>query len=126
MPQTNNIERVALLILAAATVLTLVVAELPFALGTFVGGLLGIANFTILRRLMAGIVASGSQPEKAMLSFVLLFKFGLVGASIFLVMRFLPIDPMGLMIGVSTVVVSIFIEGFRMVSREQTAQSTGE
>ena len=126
MAQTNNIERISLLLLAAATGVALLVAELPMALGTAVGGLLGVANFYLLRRLMAGIVASGSQPKKAMLSFVLLFKFGLVGAAIFLVMTFLPIDAVGLMIGVTTVVVSIFIEGFRMAVREQAAHSTSE
>jgi hypothetical protein len=126
MPQSNNIERISLLLLAVATLLALVLADIPFALGTFVGGLLGVGNFAILRRLMAGIVASGSQPKKAMLSFILLFKFGLVGALIFVVMKYLPIDPVGLMIGVSTVVISIFVEGFRMVQRETAAQSTGE
>lgn len=109
------IEKLALVLLVVAVGISLVAAELRFTLGVLTGGLLGVANFYALRRLMTGIAESKHSPRQAFLTVLLLLKFGLLGVALYLVIVFLPIDATGMLLGVSLVVVSIFIEGFRTV-----------
>jgi predicted PurR-regulated permease PerM len=123
MPRLQLIERLSIGLVAVAALIALIWTKQSVALGVAVGGVLTIANFALLRRLMRGIVSSKSQPRKAVLSLILLFKFGLVGGLIYLVMTYLPVDALGLMFGVSLVVLSVFIEGFRSMLGRAAPQS---
>ena len=111
------IEKLALVLVAFATLLSLFAASMQFSLGVAVGGVLGVANFYALRRLMTGIMHSKSAPRQALLTVLLLLKFGLLGLALYLVIVYLPVDAVGMLLGVSLVVVSIFLEGARTVLR---------
>jgi hypothetical protein len=111
------IEKLSLVLVATATLISLFVANLDFTLGLAVGGVLATVNFYALRRLMLGIIESKQSPRQAFLMVLLLLKFGLLGLVLYLVLRFLPIDATGMLLGVSLVVTSIFVEGFRTMTR---------
>ncbi len=118
------IEKLALVLVALATLISLFVADFSFTLGLAVGGVLAVGNFYALRRLMTGIMESKSSPRQALLTILLLFKFGVLGALLYLIIVFLPVDAVGMLLGVSLVVTSIFIEGFRSVlGRAATEES---
>ena len=116
----QRIERLALLLTGAATLISLVLTwDLGWVLGVALGGLLGVGNFYALRRLVGGLIgADGARTRKQTVMGVLLtLKLGLLAAAIYLVIRFVPIEPLGLLCGISVVVVAIFFEGFRTVLR---------
>ncbi|MCC6747655.1 MAG: ATP synthase subunit I [Deltaproteobacteria bacterium] len=123
MPHLSFIERLSLLLVVLATLVCLVAGHRPMSLGAGVGGLLAVANFFALRRLMLGIVRSNHPPRQIVLTLLLLVKIGVLGGAIYLVMTRLPVDPKGMLLGVSVVVLSIFVEGFRTVLRGAAAQS---
>lgn len=116
----QRIERLALLLTGAATLISLVLTwDLGWVLGVALGGLLGVGNFYALRRLVGGLLGGdGARSRKQTVMGVLLtLKLGLLAAAIYLVIRFVPIEPLGLLCGISVVVVAIFFEGFRTVLR---------
>lgn len=113
--QIERIERLSLILVAAATLVSLVFWTASITLGTLVGGGLAALNFIALRRLVQAIV-QGSQPRKqAMMVILLALKLGVLAASLFLIIRYLPVHPLALVVGISIVVISIFAEGFRTV-----------
>lgn len=121
LPVVQRVERIALLLTGVATLVTVVVTwDLGWILGVALGGLLGVGNFYALRRLVGGMVASAAQTRsrrQTAAAVLLTLKFGLLAAAIYLVIRFVPIEPLGLLCGISVVVVAIFVEGFRTVLR---------
>lgn len=123
MPQLHFIERLSLILTAIVTLVTFFTSDLNITLGVLFGGLLGTANFYVLRRLMAGMIRAGNQPRQAILCLLLLAKFGILGSFIFLALRFLPLDGLSMMLGFSLVVISIFFEGFRSIICRSAPQS---
>lgn len=134
MPPIGLIERLAAGLTAVATLIAFFFASPGVALGIGVGGVLGVANFYALKSLMRGIAraatsrsnraedpASGSQPRQAVLSILLMIKFALMGAVLFVLLNFTTIDSLGLLIGISMVVVAVFVEGFRLALRNNAA-----
>jgi len=121
----QRIERIALLLVGLATVASLVFWDGRIVLGVGVGGALAALNFHALRRIMAAIFnAEGTSGQKqAFTAVLLLFKFGALALTVFLVVKFAPVDAVAFMVGISVVVLSIFIEGFRIMLRGPTAQS---
>jgi uncharacterized membrane protein len=123
MPKPHFIERLASILVVSATGIALLAGEMPLALGLAVGGILAVVNFYLLRALMGAIIASEHPPRQAALTVLLVFKFALMGTAIYLVLRYLPLDPKGLLLGVSVVVASILIAGFRAAMREGNIQA---
>ncbi|MCB9555044.1 MAG: ATP synthase subunit I [Deltaproteobacteria bacterium] len=115
------IETLALALVAVATLLALAFSTTPMTLGIGVGGVLAVANFYALRRLMLALSRAATPPRQLILSALLMLKFGVMGVLLFFVMTRLPVDGIGLLIGVSFVVIAIFVEGARMVLRANTA-----
>ena len=121
-PVVQRIERIALLLTGAATLISLVLTwDLGWVVGVALGGLLGVGNFYALRRLVGGLFASASEDahsrKQMTMAVLLILKFGLLAAIIYLVIHIVPIEPVGLLGGISVVVVAIFVEGFRTVLR---------
>ena len=121
----KRIERIALLLVGLATLASLVFWDERIVLGVGLGGVLAAVNFHALRRIMAAIFqAEGNRPQKQALTGVLLtFKFGVLAACIFLVVKFAPVNAVAFMVGISVVVLSIFVEGFRILLRGPEAQA---
>ncbi|MFH1129803.1 MAG: ATP synthase subunit I [Pseudomonadota bacterium] len=123
MLRLHLIERLSLFFTAVATLVTLLAYEQRITLGVVFGGLLATLNFFVLRRILGGILQSESERKQALLGVLLLFKFAIVGMLIFLAMHFLPINGLAIIVGVSLVVLSIFVEGFRSMIRGSAPQS---
>lgn len=123
MPRLHTIERLSLAIVALATGVALAAGRGTLAAGIGTGGLLGVANFYALRRLMGAIVRARPGAARAIASLLLVFKFGILAVTLYLLMTYLPLDPMGVLAGFSIVVAAIFIEGFRVVVRGAAAES---
>ena len=115
----QRVERISLVMVVMATLASLVAWQRPVFLGVGLGGLLAAANFYALRRILQSLFqAEGKRSGKqAVLAVLLTAKFGLLAASIFLVVRYLPVEPLAFLAGMSTVVLAIFIEGIRVVLR---------
>ena len=116
----QRVERIALVLVAVATLISLVSMDRAIFLGVGLGGALAAANFHALRRILQALFKSHDQKSssrQAMLSVLLTIKFGLLAACIFLVVRYLPVNPMAFLAGISTVVLAIFVERVRVVLR---------
>lgn len=112
-----RIERVALLLLAAATLLLLLGDLVAPALGVAAGGLLGVLNLWALRRLLAALVASGRPWQQAGLAGLMVLKLSAVGLVLWVLLRRVQVDALGFLGGVSLVVLAILIEGLRLALR---------
>lgn len=112
-----RIERLALLLLAAGLPLLLVLQREGLALGAGAGGLLAVLNFWVLRRLLAALVASSRPWQQTALAGVMVLKLAVVGGALWLVLRLLRVDALGLLLGISVVVLAIVIEGLRLARR---------
>jgi hypothetical protein len=55
-----------------------------------------------------------------LLGSLLTLKFGLLALLLFVSVRFLPVSAVGLLAGVSVVVLAIFVEGFRIARCESS------
>lgn len=112
-----RIERVALLLLAAATLVLLLLDRVAPALGVAAGGLLGVLNLWALRRLLAALVASGRPWQQAGLAGLMVLKLSAVGLVLWVLIRRVQVDALGFLGGVSLVVLAILIEGLRLALR---------
>ncbi len=123
LPAIQRIERLSFLLVALVTLLSFLFRDRDITLGAGLGGLLGTLNFYALRRMIQAIFQSSNPRKQAVLAVLLTLKFGLVGTTIYLFVKFLPINALALLVGISIVVVSIFIEGFRTIACKAAAQS---
>lgn len=123
--QVKRIERTALLLVVVATAVSVVFWDWRIVLGVALGGGLAALNFHVLRRIMQSLFkSSGAKPQQqAALGVVLMLKFAVLGTIIFLVIRFVPVNMVALMAGISVVVAAIFIEGICTLLRGVAAES---
>jgi len=84
----------------------------PVTLGVAVGGALACVNFWGIRRLVRRSLRVDG-PKRAALQLLLIGKMGLLILLVFLAMRYLPLDPIALAIGLSVFLLSIAIESVR-------------
>ncbi len=118
MQAVHRIERLSLLLVALATLLSLLFQDRAISLGVGIGGALAALNFYSLRRIMLAIL-QGTKPRKqAFMAILLTFKFAAIAASIYLILRYIPINAVAFLVGISVVVLAIFMEGFRTVFLE--------
>jgi hypothetical protein len=123
MPRIQRVEKLAALFVAVATALSLLLWDGGVTLGVALGGALGTLNFFALRRLVQAIGRGGSQRKQVVLMLALSLKLGLLAILLFLIVRLLPVSPLALLVGISLVVLAIFIEGFRAAAGGAAAQS---
>jgi ATP synthase I chain len=113
----KSIELFSLLMVGVATLASLLMWDMGITLGVALGGIIGTANFYALRRLIQAIVAGDSPRKQGVMVVLLTLKFGLLAVAIYLAVKLLPINPLALLVGISFIVLSIFIVSFRsMVS----------
>lgn len=126
MPKLSTVERLSL-VLTAITGLTAQYGfnakpDLVFAIG--LGGLLSTINFGLMRRLLSGLFQSDRLPTQAALGIVLIVKLGVIGVLLYLLIATWAVNPIGLLTGLSAVVIAIFIEGFRTLLRRPPTLET--
>jgi hypothetical protein len=114
----QRIERLAILLCLAATLVSLISWDLRWVLGVALGGAVAIGNFYALRRIVFALLAKdGSRQRQAVMGLLLCLKFGVLAASIYLVVSYVPVSAIAFLCGISTVVLSIFAVGFATVLR---------
>ncbi len=82
------------------------------ALGVAVGALLAIANFYGIR-LLVGASLRRQGGKRAALQLLLIAKMGVLFFLVFLAIRYLPLHPVGLAVGLSVFLISIAVESIR-------------
>jgi hypothetical protein len=122
----QRIEKLSALLVGIATLLSLLLRDSRITLGVALGGALATLNFWALRRILQGIIQGGGNPRRqALLGLILTLKLGLVAAVIYLIVSYLPLHPIAFLVGISFVVLAIFIEGFRSVLFPAPAEAHG-
>ena len=76
------------------------------AIGVFVGGVLALVNFWVLARIVVKLT-SGEEVAPAIMIGRLFAKFAGIGAVLGVLILTVEVDPLGLLIGLSVVVVAI-------------------
>ena len=119
----ERIERLAALLVAAATAASLLFGDWRVVLGVGLGGALAVLNFAALRRIMQGIFATDSRRRQTVMTVLLMTKLAVLAVVIYLIIRYVPVHAIALIAGISVVVISIFIEVFRSVLCRAAAPS---
>jgi amino acid transporter len=96
-----------LLILASA-----IFFSTPVLIGVAVGAVLAVVNFWGVRRLVQASLRTDG-PRRAALQLLLIGKMGVLFLLVFLAIRFLPLHPVGLAVGMSVFLISIAVESAR-------------
>ena len=104
-------------IFAAATAVSGVVASWEFALGVFCGGLIVTVNFHLLARTLRGALTPPHLASHHVVLAKYYVRFALSGFVIFLLIAGRLVDPIGLVIGLSVVVVSIMLATLRELKK---------
>ena len=127
-PRNNAVhlvERLAAVLVVVATTLASLMGSFSIALGIAAGGLLATINFYALRVLLTALIASDHPKRQALLTAILLVKFALMGSLLYFAATWLPLRPVGMLIGVTIVVFSILVEGFRTALRSGSRDNPG-
>jgi len=82
--------------------------------GAAVGGAIACLNFWAVRRVVAASLRL-EGPKRAALQMLLVAKMGILMVLIFLVLKYLPVDPAALAVGLSVFVGSIALEAGRAI-----------
>ena len=87
---------------------SLVFRSLPLTLGVLAGGLLAGINFVALQKVVVKITAETAQ-SKAIPAALALLKFILLAVVIYVVLSSRYIDPVGFVVGLSSVVITLVV-----------------
>ena len=99
-------------------------ANPAFTMGIALGGLIIIANFNVLQYTIrsAFSVDSFTDAKKKFLIAKCYFRLAIVGIIIYILITDSWVDPVGLAIGLSTVVISIFSFGIRLALKTSSEE----
>ena len=118
--QLGAIERWNLLLAGVLVLATALLASSRFALGSALGAMLSAANFYGMHKLLeAAMRAQGRR--KLIFGLLLCAKMGVLIALVFVALRFVPLSPVGLALGLSVFLVSIMIESLRFAVGQKAA-----
>lgn len=110
------IERWNLIIGIAMVVASLVFWRADVTAGVALGAIIGTANFTAIRWVI-GRTFAAKEKSKGGLMLLLIVKMAALMAGVFLIIRFVPVNVVGFLVGISVFFVSIIVETIRMQSR---------
>ena len=96
-----------------------------FTTGVILGGIIVIANFNLLQHAVYGAFSPGGAAAKAKAGIIAKFYLRLLalGVIIYLLIVNGGIDPIGLGVGLSTVVFSIIVLGIHMALKTKTGEA---
>lgn len=107
------IERLNLVIAAAIGLGSLLFWQRGVAYGACLGAGLAVVNFWAIRRVSEAGLKTKSERKRLVLISFLVAKMGLLMALIYVIVRFLPINVLAFVVGLSTFLLSIMIVSFR-------------
>ena len=113
------------LILLALSLLSYFFMSPPWTTGVIAGGLITIANFGLLQHTVKGVFSSGKIDKTTKVTIVAKYYFRLLalGVILFILITKGWVDPVGLAVGLSTVVFSIVGVGIRMALKTPTREA---
>jgi len=100
----KSIQRGTLITAAVLLVGSLFFKSIKLTLGVFAGGFFAFINFVILQRIVITITSATSE-KKILVGSLSLLKFILLAIAIFVLIYSQKVDPIGLIIGLSSVVI---------------------
>lgn len=114
----TSIERYNIIILLILTLGSLVYKSLAITLGVFLGGVIIVINFWLIHRIIErGLLGqSKSRPIFALSYFV---KFAVLATVIFVLITSQIINTLGLVVGLSTVFMSVVLDQFVQVLKKE-------
>lgn len=118
--QLSRIEACNLALVVVGSLASLYFWDPKISLGFFLGGLITVLNLRLLRWIVGGLTQD-SQVNKAKLIGQILFKFFGMFAAVALVVLYLDVNAIALLVGVSTVVAAITLEGVQGLFRRTEA-----
>lgn len=119
--QTNWILGFAAVLGVVGTLATIPVGRLWFTLSVLIGAGLGVGNLWLLRRMVRRMVNASVSGGRTASNFMV--KFGILAAAIGLAFRFLPIEPVGFMLGFGVPVVAAVLGPFFGPDPHQDAEA---
>jgi hypothetical protein len=116
LSRIDSIEKMSIYIGAALAAGSLLFRSLPMTLGVVLGGLVVILNFRWLRRLIERALTKKGGLKKALYAeyaLKLILFLGVVGVVVYYRKSLWDVDPLGFLVGLSTVFIAICVEGLR-------------
>ena len=112
-------------ILLLLSLLSFVLMRPSWTMGVILGGLITIANFSLLQHTVKGVFSSQAIEKTAKVTIVAKYYFRLLalGVILFVLITRGWVDPVGLAVGLSTVVFSIVGVGIRMALKTSTREA---
>lgn len=105
---TRSFYRRNWLILGLVLAVALVFGSLPMVKGIFAGGLVSIASFYWLGRSLRNLLGADSGGSKFWMQVMSILKNVMIALILFLLIMNFNINPIGLLIGLSVVVINVF------------------
>jgi Na+(H+)/acetate symporter ActP len=113
LKQLRAIEQYNLVLAAVICLASLIFWQRGIALGAFLGAGLAVVNFWAIRRVSEAGLKTKSERKRLVLISFLLAKMGALIALVYLAIRYLPINVLAFLVGLSTFLISIMIVSFR-------------
>ncbi len=104
--------------LGALLILSLTFTSLNFTLGVLIGGLISIANYYWLYLSLRKAFRQLSDSTKTTVMVKYYIRFALTGVVLYVVITQTPADVIGLLVGLSVVVINIIVSAVLEVSKE--------
>ncbi len=96
------------LILGLALIGGLLYGSAPVVYGIMAGGLIAIASFYQLQRSLKSLFGTGSGGSKFWMQLLSILKFAIIALVLLLLFVNFDINPIGLLIGLSVIVINVF------------------
>ena len=108
-PLQRKLENLNWIILGGFLLISLVFMRIPFTLGILLGGLISIVNFFWLKRDLRVVFGSLTGRAKAAIMFRYYIRFFVSAVVIYFIVTQTIVDVIGLLIGLSIVVINIVL-----------------
>lgn len=121
----GTLKAVNWLLLLFLSLLSFFLMSSTWTLGVMLGGLITIANFSLLQHTVKSVFASRQVDKAAKVMIVAKYYFRLLGlgAILFVIITRGWVDPVGLALGLSIVVFSIVGVGIRLAFKTSTGEA---
>jgi hypothetical protein len=96
------------IILVLFVLLSLLWRSVPITSGVLGGGLLAVAGYQSLYRSLKRMIANPSSGSSVRFRFGYFFRFAALATALFLLIVLAGVNPVGLLVGLSVVIVNIF------------------
>lgn len=111
------------LLLVALVAASAIAWDLKFTLGVVAGGLLAIANFSLLSRVLVRQFEPGHKPSISGVLVRYYLRFIATAVVILLLIKFSLVGPIGLLIGLSVIVFNLAAIGIRLFRQAKLTEA---